>query len=225
MTTSLKQGWKHRAGAVVSGIAASVLVFALAGCGQTTADSTTSQDSSSSSEQSQDSSGDSSSDSNDSTSGDSQDSTAKDNASASSTSCPTSQLKVTLSAGQGGGAGSAYPYLVFTNTGTSACTTEGFPGVSLQSSGKQIGAAATRDKTVAAKSITLQPGESAHAVLKITQAGAFSESVCSPKQADSLLVYPPDQLDAIRVKTSDYTGCANSKTAILSVRVLEAGKA
>jgi hypothetical protein len=134
-------------------------------------------------------------------------------------------LKVTLSAGQGGGAGSAYPYLVFTNTGTSACTTKGFPGVSLQSGDKQIGAAATRDKAVAAKSITLQPGKSAHAVLKITQAGAFSKSVCSPKQADSLLVYPPDQLDAIRVKTSDYTGCANSKTAILSVRVLEAGKA
>lgn len=228
----------HRVARLVGVVVSSVLLFALAGCGQSsstsdakssdTSSSTTTDGSGSDSADSPDPSGSSDSSNSDSKdSGDASSSDKQDSSSANAASkiCTTANLRVKITAGQGGGAGSTYPYLVFTNAGSSSCVTQGYPGVSLQSNGKQIGAAAQRDKSVKSTAITLKPGASAHAVLRITQAGAFDKSVCSPKQADSLLIYPPDQLTSIRVKTSDYTGCASAQTKILQVRALEAGKA
>ncbi|MCI1983344.1 MAG: DUF4232 domain-containing protein [Bifidobacteriaceae bacterium] len=215
---------------VMGVVATSVLLVALGGCGQTSAsDGTASKDSSDSSQSSTDSNKDdataNSTDSADSQSAGSDSSdTASSTGDSSNGECTSANLKVSLSSGQGGGAGNAYPYLVFTNSGTSSCTVKGFPGVSLQADGTQIGAAAERDSSVASKSITLKAGDSAHSVLKITNAGAYSESVCSPKKADAMKVYPPDQKQAISVKTSDYTGCGNASTVVLTVRALEAGE-
>lgn len=206
----------YRVAAVVSAIVSAVLLLSLAGCGQPQAEDpgskpesrAQSQDAPKSSVPKSDTSGKK---------------TGGTTTQSSSGVCIASQLKVSLSQGQGGAAGSVYPNLVFTNASSTACTTKGFPGVSLQAGGKQIGAAAERDSSVAAASIRLKPGESAHATLKITNAAAFDAAQCNPQQADSVLVYPPDQKQSIRVQTSEYTGCSAAQTKILTVRVLQAG--
>ncbi len=138
--------------------------------------------------------------------------------------CSTDELSATLSFGAGAGAGSSYPYLVLTNTGKRTCLERGYPGVSLQAGGKQIGAAANRDTSVAPVSVQLKPGESAHSELQIVNADNIDASSCSPKQADSVLVFPPDQTQSIRISTTDYTGCQNLSTSIIRVRPLEPGK-
>lgn len=148
---------------------------------------------------------------------------ASASAAAASSTCAASSLSATLTQGDGGGAGSSYPYLVLTNTGSADCTVYGYPGVSLRAGGQQIGAAAERDDSVTPTTITLKPGDSAHSQLRITNAGAFDESACGPTQADEILVYPPDQTDSLSIATGDYTGCSVADTPIMTVRALEPG--
>lgn len=137
--------------------------------------------------------------------------------------CTTGELQARLAFGGGSGAGSAYPYLVLTNKGNRTCLERGYPGVSLQANGRQIGAAANRDTSVAPVSIQLKPGESAHSELQIVNAANIAPNACSQKQADSLLVFPPDQTQAISISTTDYVGCENMSSSIIRVRPLQPG--
>lgn len=141
-----------------------------------------------------------------------------------SSACTTNELTAKLTQGAGGGAGSSYPYLVLTNSGSRTCTLRGYPGVSLRHGDTQIGAAAERDRTVDASTITLQPGQSAHSALRIVNAGNFDSSDCTPTAADTMLVYPPDQKESISIDATGITGCANSDTQILYVQVFQQGE-
>ncbi len=138
--------------------------------------------------------------------------------------CRASELTARLSEGAGAGAGSQYPYLVLTNTGTRTCIERGFPGVSLQANGTQIGAAANRDASIAPRTLHLKPGQSAYSELAIVNAANYPSAHCSPQQADSMVVYPPDQRESIRIPTSQFTGCASRDNTILTVRALQAGR-
>lgn len=138
--------------------------------------------------------------------------------------CATDELSAKLTAGQGAGAGSMYPYLVLTNTGTRTCLERGYPGVSFRASGKQIGAPANRDESVSPVSIWLKPGESAHSQLRIVNVQAFDSSACRAKPADALLVFPPDQTASLSIDAKGYTGCENVQDSILTVRPLEPGE-
>src|SRR5438309_2387332 len=82
--------------------------------------------------------------------------------------CTTSILSVHLGAADGA-AGSTYEPLVFTNKGSATCTLNGYPGVSFvaPTSGKQVGAAASRNPQHAAELVTLAPGATASALLQI----------------------------------------------------------
>ena len=141
-----------------------------------------------------------------------------------SSACTTKELTAKLTQGAGGGAGSSYPYLVLTNSGSRTCTLRGYPGVSLRHGDTQIGAAAERDRTVDASTITLQPGQSAHSALRIVNAGNFDSSACTPTDADTMLIYPPDQKESISIDATGITGCANSDTQILYVQVFQQGE-
>lgn len=143
----------------------------------------------------------------------------------SSGACTTSDLSADLTQGDGGGAGSTYPDLVLTNTGSTACTLRGFPGVSLvgDDNGTQLGAPATRDEGAAVVTVTLAPGGSAHSALRITEAGNYDAAQCSPKAADGLRVYPPDQEEALFVRTSDFTACTSTDIELISVQALQPG--
>jgi hypothetical protein len=141
---------------------------------------------------------------------------------ASAPSCSTSNLRITLGEG-GAAAGTDFTVLDFTNGGTSACTIYGFPGVSLtNSSGAQIGAAATRNPSKPPTLITLAPGAKANATLGVANAENYPASACKPTAAAKLKVFPPNQTQAVELSFTA-TGCAVSSTRQLSVTAVTAG--
>jgi Protein of unknown function (DUF4232) len=88
------------------------------------------------------------------------------------------------------------------NTGSSACTLFGYPGVSwvAGADGHQVGAGAVRqpDPTGSAeKTVTLAPGALASAPLDIVDAAVFTPSQCKPVPVRGLRVYPPGEKAAL----------------------------
>ncbi len=108
--------------------------------------------------------------------------------------CPTSGMRVKLGESSGY-AGGVYVPIDFTNTSAASCTLYGYPGVSLVTGPPyvQVGLAAERDTTTPVTLITLAPGATANALLQIVDAFNFPPSTCSPVQATSIKVYPPNQ--------------------------------
>ena len=142
--------------------------------------------------------------------------------------CVASKLTVTLGPGTGGGAGHQYPVLVLTNKGATACTLSGYPGVSFvgNGNGTQLGAAAAREAAgIPVTTLTVAPGASAHAQLNITNAGNYDAATCSPKAADGLRVYPPNETHSLFVATTSYTACQKTSVVVIQVRPLQAGAA
>src|SRR5689334_9893922 len=133
--------------------------------------------------------------------------------------CGTRALEVWIGVGTGGGqaGGVAYP-LEFTNVTDHACHLEGFPGVSAQLSGHQIGSAAQRDHSVAPQLVTIAAGKTAHAVLTITNVSALSG--CHPVTAEGLSVYPPDAFTAADVPYK-FQACSTAGPSFLSIQVVE----
>ena len=120
--------------------------------------------------------------------------------------CTTDNSSVALGEPDGA-AGSTFIPLIFTNTGSEPCTLEGFPTVAFVGGGDgtQIGAAATDDTaTSPVEVITVDPGTSAEATLKITTAG----NVCEPVDVDGLRVTPPGSGDAFFIEETAYDACA-----------------
>ncbi len=99
----------------------------------------------------------------------------------------------------GAAAGSQYVPIDFTNTSGSACTMDGYPGVSFVRSptGGQLGNPASRNPAAAPAMVTLAPGGIAHAILQVAEAGNYSRSACTPVTAHWLKIFPPNQVGAI----------------------------
>ena len=136
--------------------------------------------------------------------------------------CRTSALEVWLGVGPGGAAaGSTYMPIEFTNTGTTTCTLDGYPGVSARST-QQLGSPAGRNSQVASRTVTLARGASAHAVLQITDVGNYPPATCAPATATTLRVYPPGSFTsqdiAFRLR-----GCSKAGTEYLSVTAVAPG--
>lgn len=133
------------------------------------------------------------------------------------TTCAVGSLKITYANDTGGGgAGSVSGALTFTNTGSTACTLTGFPGVSFVrgSTGTQVGQAATRTDG-AAKTKKLAPGRSAKAALRRTQPGNYGDD-CGQTKVDGFRVYPPDSTEAAFVAFKT-TGCTSTSVPLLQV--------
>jgi hypothetical protein len=112
--------------------------------------------------------------------------------------CSTANLSVWVDVSQGSGAAGTISYpLDFTNTGSRACTLDGYPGVSATNAKHgQIGRAAGRNPLYKAKTVTIPAGGSAHAYLFWTEVGNFTASGCKPTTASLLKVYPPNRTSA-----------------------------
>lgn len=126
--------------------------------------------------------------------------------------CTTAHLEIWLGLGLGGGtAGSTYYPLEFSNVGHTACTLNGFPGVSaVGSGGGQLGPAASRNGQHHGTG-ALGPGATAHAILRIVDAGA----VCSsPVTASSLKVFPPGATRSESIPFS-FSACAHRGVLIV----------
>ena len=116
--------------------------------------------------------------------------------SAAVTMCATSALKASVNTAKpGAAAGSIYYPLDLTNISGGTCTVFGYPGVSFVTgpSGTLIGRAATRNPVKPATTITLTPGQVAHATLQVAQAGNYDPAQCKPVTAHWLRIFPPDQ--------------------------------
>jgi hypothetical protein len=114
--------------------------------------------------------------------------------------CSSSVLSAQVDLSQGGAAaGSTYVPIDFTNHSGSACSMEGYPGVSFvrSPSGGQLGNAATRNPAAPPAMVTLAPGGVAHAILQVAEAGNYSRSACTPVTAHWLKIFPPNQVTAI----------------------------
>ncbi|MGH3206357.1 MAG: DUF4232 domain-containing protein [Trebonia sp.] len=131
-------------------------------------------------------------------------------------------MRVSVASG-GAGAGTDFTIIDFTNSGAASCTLYGFPGVSLtNSSGAQIGAAATRNPSKASTLVTLAPGAKASAELGVANAENYPAASCKPTASAQLKVFPPNQTQAIEVPFST-TGCAVTTAHQLSVTAVAAG--
>jgi len=135
--------------------------------------------------------------------------------------CATSGLVVWLDTQGDGAAGSTYFNLEFANLSGHACTLLGYPGVSaVNLVGKQLGSAASRDKSGKPATVKLAAGGSATVVLRITDVGVFSSSACHQTTAAGLRVYPPNQTVS-RVVPFPFAACTHTGTVYLSVEAVK----
>ena len=138
--------------------------------------------------------------------------------------CATTDLTISVAGGQGA-AGSLYDSVVLENAGSSACTLYGYPGVShvAGTDGHQVGAAASRDPADASpRRVTLQPGDVAHATLRIVRYQAYPTERCQPAPVDGYRVYPPGSTAAAFVRQGGTT-CSAQDSGVLSVQPVVPG--
>jgi hypothetical protein len=138
--------------------------------------------------------------------------------------CATSALHVAVPTGGGNAAaGSTYYPVQFANTSSSPCTLYGYPGVSFVTAagGSQIGIPATRNPALAARLVTLSPGQTVHAELQVADAQNYPPADCGLVTAHWLKIYPPNQTAPVYVSFTAQT-CSKPKT-ILSVQTVQTG--
>jgi len=117
--------------------------------------------------------------------------------------CATGQLSVAVGQSQGA-AGSLIVPLVFTNTGSTTCSLQGYPGVSIVgANGAQLGAAAARTGQ-ATPLVSLPAGQTTTAIFRQANPGILN---CTPVSATGFRVYPPNQTAALFAADSSLTTC------------------
>jgi len=134
--------------------------------------------------------------------------------------CTVASLAGSITYGGGGGAGSQYRNLALRNTGKASCTLQGWPGVSFVGGGdgQQIGAAATLERNSPHPTVTLAPGATAYAALRIVQAVNYEPGTCTEETPDGYRVYPPGSKQALFVPWTDDKACTETSLHLLSVR-------
>ena len=138
-------------------------------------------------------------------------------------SCAATGLGVWVAADYGqGAAGSTFIPLEFTNVGSQTCTLQGFPAVAaLDRNGNQLGPAATRNHLFTPHTVTLAPGQTAHAVLQYIQAVATNCPLAQQVPAYELQVSPPNRT-AKDHALFDFETCPGS-TVYLTVTAVRSG--
>jgi hypothetical protein len=136
--------------------------------------------------------------------------------------CSAAALTGSVEAGSGGAAGSTYVHLALRNTGTTTCTLQGWPGVSFvgNTDGTQIGNAAGEDRASAHPTVTLTPGATAVAPLRITETGNYPAGTCDPTSPDGLRVYPPGSRESLFVPYTGSAACRSTAVTELQVQAL-----
>ncbi len=117
-----------------------------------------------------------------------------------------------------GGAGSFVVQVLATNTSSAVCVTHGYPGVSLTApdSGRQLGAPADRESGQPMPTMRLEPGKTAVALVRVSQAGNFGAG-CSMTKAAGFRIYLPGD-KAAEFAPYPVDACSSSSVHQLSVR-------
>ena len=128
--------------------------------------------------------------------------------------CTSSALSVSLGEGNGA-AGTIYYPLRFTNTGTTTCALEGYPGISLvDSSGNQIGSPAGRAPSTSPTVVTVAPGQSSVATVSLSD---VLNTCSTPEMGSGLRVYPPNQTGALFAPSTAIAICTGDSENPLMV--------
>ena len=150
------------------------------------------------------------------------------------TQCTASRLRISLGAGSGSGARAgagrgrsagasvSVSTLEFTNVSGTACALSGYPEVAAYGAGgAQLGNAAGRDTSVAARRIVLAPGATAHAAV----VASVSAGSCRAVVATGLRVVPPGQSAARYIRHAmSACGLAGPRAPVfLHVRAVQPG--
>jgi hypothetical protein len=137
--------------------------------------------------------------------------------------CATKSLQAKAGSAEGA-AGSVYQVIDFTNIGTTACSLFGYPGVALAAGTPpvQVGASATRSNAAPPSLVTLEPGQTANALLRVTQALNYPTATCSPTPTTYLQIYPPNQTVPLFLVYSS-TGCLSTSVKLLAIGVMQLG--
>lgn len=143
-------------------------------------------------------------------------------ASAGPSACLTTDLRLTVGAGNGA-AGTIYYPLDLTNASSSTCTMYGYPGVAFVSSpgGSQVGAAAGRSSSTSPALLTLVAGATVHATLAVSDA-LISNNCQHHVQTSFLQVYPPGQYSPLFAPLSR-PGCADQSLITMNVDTISSG--
>jgi hypothetical protein len=120
--------------------------------------------------------------------------------------CATSGLVIWLNTTGNGTAGSTFYNLYFTNLSRRACSLKGYRAASSETSQRP-------------SAVTVRPGVTATAVLRIVDAANFSASACHEVTAAGLRVYPPRETRS-KVVPFPFKTCSRIGVGGLSVRVL-----
>jgi hypothetical protein len=70
--------------------------------------------------------------------------------------------------------------------------------------------------------VTLAPGQTANALLRITQALNYPSATCSPSATTYLQIYPPGQTTPVYLAYRS-TGCTSNSVNLLTIGVVQAG--
>jgi len=113
-------------------------------------------------------------------------------------------------------AGSQYFTIRFTNTGKHSCVVDGHPGVSLVTANHdRVGLTAQRAND-SVKTVRLDPGEKADAVLRITNALNYPRSTCRPTDVRAVRVIPPDSTRSFYLKLHTKTCAVHVRTMTIN---------
>ena len=125
--------------------------------------------------------------------------------------------------------GSTYYTLEFTNVSRQACRLYGYPEVSAyqdrpvagENEAGQIGRPAVRDTSVRPRPVMLEPGATAHAVLRVVIAASTESAQCTRVTAEELRVALPSQGRAAFVPAHILV-CSSKGSVSLSVQAIQA---
>jgi len=135
------------------------------------------------------------------------------------TSCATASLAITFG-NPNGTAGAIHYGITFHNTGSSACTLFGYPGVSfLAAGGGQIGAPAQRQGNPTPATVPLAPGGTAYSSVAVTDPGIPPCS--SSATATQVRIYPPGETHpALVAAPAGVSVCSSPNTPNYSSAVI-----
>lgn len=134
-------------------------------------------------------------------------------------SCTTSGLHANVTPAERAN-GVRYYVISFTNTSARTCVLNGYPRVAAYSGIKEIGSPAALDTSVRPRAVTLEPGATANAELRYTEAGSFSHTTCVPVVAPELHVYAPAQVKPSVVSWREAV-CSRPGPEFLAVQPVE----
>jgi uncharacterized protein DUF4232 len=136
--------------------------------------------------------------------------------------CKTSGLDIWFEPEIGGGtAGSIFYRFQFTNFANRRCTLRGYPKVfAANLAGHRFGSAASREEATVPHTVSLAPGDSASALIRVAEAGNFPPSDCQPTMAAGFRVSPPGQ-SASRFVPFPFEACAKVGHSNLSVQAVK----